>query len=143
MQVTDGNKGPILWSWTGPDVRAHLEKMKEVKAKHDHLKASGLNVISPSIASTFDPELLITLIEFDDNFTLDWEEAQDDEKIKSVMEKMAEGHRKEAPDLKNMIDKTNMLEGKSTSLKAQLTVDVFKNMVVFCCGKEEGLHCIL
>ena len=37
MQVTDGNKGPILWSWTGPDVRAHLEKMKEVKAKHDHL----------------------------------------------------------------------------------------------------------
>ena len=95
-----------------------------------HLKAGGLNVVAPPIAESFDPQLLIMLIEYDAEFGLTWDQANDDTLLMTALEKKAKHDRKDAPDVRSILDKADLTAGFSTNIEAQITCDMFKNYLI-------------
>ena len=100
-------------------MRLHLEPLKKKNARMAHLKAGGLNVVAPPIAESFDPQLLIMLIEYDSEFGLTWEQANDDTLLMTAREKKAKHHRKDALDVRSIMDKADLTACFSTNIEAQ------------------------
>ena len=91
LQIQTQGVFPILKDWTSGEVRIHLGKLEKMYASHRHMIAGGFSVVSPSIASTFGPDLLETLLEFDTAFNdLDLTTAQDDVKLLEIFEGKSE-----------------------------------------------------
>ena len=114
-------------------MRLHLEALKKKKAGMAHLKTGGLNVVAPPIAESCDPQLLIMLVEYYSEFGLTWEQANDDTLLMTALEKKAKHHRKDASDVRSIMDKADLTADFSTNIEAQITCDVFKNYLINLC----------
>ena len=96
LQIQAQGIQPMLMDWTGSDVRMHLVSLEKLAVGHAHVKAKGFKVVTPSIASSFGPDLLETLMEFDADFAeVTHETAQDDDVLMKNLKKKAEEERLE------------------------------------------------